>query len=59
MNGRRKMLLVVLVLLVLLPMLGSIGTVELTIWILLLAAWTWAFLFWAKPVKDGQTGNHV
>ena len=49
MNSRRKSLLLVLLVLLLLPLaLGSIGTVELIVWVLLLAAWLVAFVVWAR-----------
>ncbi len=50
MSSRRKSLLVVLLVLLLGPVgLGRVGAVELVIWVLLLAAWTYAFVVWAKP----------
>jgi hypothetical protein len=48
-NSRRKSLLLVLLVLLLLPLaLGGIGTVELMVWVLLLAAWLVAFVVWAR-----------
>lgn len=47
MNSRRKTLLVVLFILLLLPVVvGGIGAVELTLWLVLLAGWLVAFIFW-------------
>ena len=46
MNSRRKSLLVVLLILLLLPLVvGGVGTVELSLWLVLLAAWAFAFIF--------------
>ncbi len=50
MNRRRHTLLWLLILLVGLPLVaGDLGTVEVGIWLLLLAAWVVAFFTWAKP----------
>ncbi len=51
MNSRRKSLLVVLLILVFLPVaIGGIGTVELTLWLALLAVWAFAFATWGGRV---------
>lgn len=58
MTSRRKSLLVVLLILLLFPiMLGGavgrgLGAQELALWVLLLALWLAAFLFWG-----GKTGR--
>ena len=58
MNSRRKSLLLVLLVLLLLPLaLGGVGTVELTVWVLLLAAWLVAFVVWAR--KPSPAPRHA
>jgi len=54
MNSRRKSLLVVLLILLFLPIAlgGGIGTVELTLWMVLLVAWLVAFVYWARQPKS-------
>jgi hypothetical protein len=54
MSSRRKNLLLVLPLLVLVLFLGLIGPVELTIWLVLVGAWLYAFFVWAKPAPGDK-----
>lgn len=55
-NSRRRSLLVLLVILLLAPAalsgFGGIGPVEVTIWLVLLAAWVVAFVVWARSPRD-------
>jgi hypothetical protein len=48
MTSRRKALLPILLLFVAFLFLGGIGTVELTVWLVLLAVWIWAFVAWGR-----------
>lgn len=41
--------------LLLFPLLGSIGTVEILVWLVLLAVWLWLLLVWARPRETGRT----
>jgi len=46
---------VLLVVLVLAPIvIGGIGTVEAGIWLLLVLAWVYAFVFWARNSATGR-----
>lgn len=59
MTSRRRGLLLVLIPLVGLPLTGlaSLGTVEVTLWLLLLVAWLWAFFGWGSR-RSGRAPAH-
>lgn len=54
---RRKALLPVLLLFVAFLYLGLIGTVELTIWLILLGVWTWAFVVWGRADRHPTSSS--
>jgi hypothetical protein len=58
MNSRRQWLLVVLVALFLLPFLiaPGFGSVEMGLWLLMLATWSVGFFVWAKRPTHRHPG---
>ena len=61
MNTRRKNLMIPLVLLVAVLFVGGLGTVEVTIWLVLVITWLYAFFAWAKDdhVNDAPKKGKV
>ena len=61
MNSRRKGLMIPLVLLVALLFVGTLGTVEVTIWLILVITWLYAFFVWAKNdrVNEAPTKGKI
>ena len=49
MTDRRRALLTLLPLLFVPFLLGQFGPLEVILWLVLLASWLAAFLFWARP----------
>jgi hypothetical protein len=56
MTSRRKNLLIVLPLLILALFVGLVGPVELTIWLIAVAAWLYAFFGWGRKEAPGDKG---
>jgi hypothetical protein len=61
MNSRRKNLLVYIPVLIgvlyIGGLLGGIGSIELMIWLVLVSAWFYAFVFWAKSPRSGDSSQ--
>lgn len=59
MTPRRKALLLALVLIIGIPMTGiiQIGPVELGVWLLVLAAWLFAFIVWGGKTPHSRPAS--